>query len=65
MAQPTPGTKLVAHAIVGAGVAVVVAKLATTSKAAKAFIGALLGILAHALIDAPVAGLLAQVGFQF
>jgi hypothetical protein len=64
MAQPTPGTKLVAHAVVGAGVAVIVAKLATTSKAAKAFVGALLGILAHALLDAPLAGLLAYVGFQ-
>jgi len=65
MAQPTGGTKLVAHALVGAGVAVVIAKLATTSKAAKAFIGALLGILAHALFDAPLAGLLACAGFQF
>jgi hypothetical protein len=65
MAQPTPGTKLIAHAVVGTGVAVVVAKMATTSKVAKAFIGALLGILAHALLDAPLAGLLARVGLQF
>lgn len=64
MARPTPSTKLVAHAVVGAGVAIIVAKLATTSKAAKAFIGGLLGILAHALFDAPLAGLLASVGFQ-
>lgn len=65
MAQPIRGTKLVAHVLVGAGVAVVIAKLATTSKAAKASFGALLGILAHALLDAPLAGLLARLGFQF
>ena len=64
MAQPTPGTKLVAHGLVGAAVAVIVTKLATTSKAAKAFIGALIGILAHALLDAPLAGLLARAGLQ-
>jgi hypothetical protein len=40
-------------------VAVIVTKLATTSKAVKAFIGAMIGILAHALLDAPLVGLLA------
>lgn len=65
MAQPTPGTKLVAHGLVGAAVAIIVAKLATTSKAVKAFIGAVLGILAHALLDAPLAALLARLGLQF
>jgi hypothetical protein len=65
VAQPTPGTKLVAHGLVGAAVAIIVAKLATTSKAVKAFIGAVLGILAHALFDAPLAGLLARLGLQF
>lgn len=64
MAQPTPGTKLVAHGLVGAAVAVIVTKLATTSKAATAFIGSVIGILAHALFDAPLAGLLARAGFQ-
>ncbi len=65
MARPTPGTKLVAHGLVGAAVAVIVAKVATTSKAVKALIGAVLGILAHALFDAPLAGLLARLGCQF
>jgi hypothetical protein len=65
MAQPTPGTKLVAHGFVGGAVAIIVAKLATTSKAVKAFVGAMLGILAHALFDAPLAALLARLGLQF
>jgi hypothetical protein len=65
MAQPTASTKLVAHGLVGVGVAVVVAKLATTSKAAKALVGAVIGILAHALLDAPLADLMARVGLQF
>ncbi len=65
MAQPTPGTRLVAHGLVGAAVAVIVAKLANTSKAAKAIVGAVIGVLAHALFDCPLAGLLARAGFQF
>ncbi len=64
-ARPTPGTKLVAHGLVGAAIAIVVAKLASTSRAAKAIIGAVLGIIAHALFDAPVASWLARHGFQF
>ncbi len=59
-ALPTPGTKLVAHGLVGAAVAIVVVKLASTSKTV---IAAVLGILAHALFDAPLAGLLAGLGF--
>ncbi len=63
-ARPTPGMKLVAHGLVGAAVAIVVAKLASTSKTGKAVIGAVLGILAHALFDAPLASLPAGLGFQ-
>lgn len=64
-AQPTPNTRLVAHGLVGAGVAIVVAKLASTSRAVKAIIGAVVGIIVHAVLDAPVASLLAGLGFQF
>jgi urea transporter len=64
-APPTPATRLVAHGLVGVGVAIVVAKLASTSRAVKAIIGAVLGIIAHAMLDAPVASLLAGLGFQF
>jgi hypothetical protein len=64
-ALPTPGTKLVAHGLVGAGIAIVVAKLASTSQAIKALIGAVLGMIGHALLDAPAASLLARLGFQF
>jgi hypothetical protein len=64
-ARPTPSTRLVAHGLVGAGAAILVARLASTSRAAKAIIGAVLGVIAHMVFDAPVASLLARLGFQF
>jgi hypothetical protein len=64
-ARPTPGTALVAHGLAGLGIAVAVAKLASTSQALKALTGAILGMIAHALLDAPAASLLARLGFQF
>lgn len=64
-ASPTPGTKLVAHGLVGAAVAILVAKLTSTNQAIKALIGAVLSIIAHARLDSPVASLLVNLGLQF
>lgn len=65
MATPTPATRWVAHALVGALAAVVVKQLfhargSLTTMAALAF-----GAYLHNEFDAPVARAMAQAGLQF
>ncbi len=62
--SPTKGTRIVAHLAVGTGVAILVAR--TFGKGADAAVASgLLAMLAHELLDAPAAQVMAASGLQF
>lgn len=56
--QPSEGDRLVAHAIVGVGTGLAVGK---KSGFAGFIVGAIVGIFAHAIFDAPLATVIAEI----
>jgi ABC-type glycerol-3-phosphate transport system permease component len=64
MAKPTKATRTVAHVAVGAAAGYVVSKVLGKGLEA-VLIGALLAVLAHEMLDVPVARLMAANGIQF
>ncbi len=63
---PGPGTQIVAHAIVGVGAAAVTAKaLGKKITHGYAILAAIIAMVAHARLDAPLAQFLAGLGFSF
>lgn len=65
MATPTPNTRVVAHAAVGVAGAAVTRKLVGTGGLLVLLVGFALGIAVHAMFDAPLAQLMANLGLQF
>lgn len=69
MATPTPATRFVAHAAVGAGASyvthVVTKKLVGANGILVLLVGAVIGIWFHAMLDAPLAKAMVSVGIQF
>jgi hypothetical protein len=63
---PGPGTQLIAHAIVGWACTAAIARMAGKPLTAAAKLLAFLaGVVVHHLADAPVAKVLAGLGFAF
>ncbi len=63
---PGPGTQLIAHAIVGWACTAAIARMAGKPLTAAAKLRAFLaGVVIHHLADAPVAKVLAGLGFAF
>jgi hypothetical protein len=63
---PGPGTQLIAHAIVGWACTAAIARMAGKPLTAAAKLLAFLaGVVVHHLADAPVANMLAGLGFAF
>lgn len=59
---PTQGTRVAAHVLVGAAVALLAAKVVGKNAA---LVSGLAGMAAHAMFDAPVAKIMAANGIQF
>jgi hypothetical protein len=59
---PTQGTRVVAHVLVGAAVAFLAAKAVGKNAA---LVSGVAGMAAHAMLDAPVAKMMAANGLQF
>ena len=63
---PGPGMQLIAHAIVGWACAAAIARIAGKPLTAAAKpLAFLAGVIVHHLVDAPVAKMLAGLGFAF
>ena len=64
--RPGPGTQIAAHAIVGVSAAAVTAKaLGKQITHGYAIVAAIIAMVAHAWLDAPLAQFLAGLGFSF
>jgi hypothetical protein len=61
--RPTNGTRTIAHLAVGGLVALLVAKAGKGPGGA--VLGAILGMAAHEMLDAPAAQLMTNIGFRF
>ena len=59
---PTQGTRVVAHVLVGAAVALLAAKAAGKNAA---LVSGVAGMAVHVMFDAPVAKMMAANGIQF
>jgi hypothetical protein len=63
MANPTPGTQMVAHAVVGVAAGAVAHAVARKVPITVATV--LAALFLHYVLDAPVAQFLANIGLQF
>ena len=63
MARPTQATRTAAHIGVGIAAALIVPKIIGKGSAT-ALVSAVIGVLAHEMLDAPVAQALANRGIQ-